>query len=100
MRSRGFFYQGFIMMNPKERMHQTIENMIGDLLKMQDLVIQLSRETHELHVAKEHEEKHRLMKEQITQLQSRMETVKEFLATVNSRPLIPGAKMTEVDIAL
>ncbi|MHB1048574.1 MAG: hypothetical protein ACYC09_00735 [Bacteroidota bacterium] len=87
------------MMNPKERMHQTIENMIGDLLKMQDLVIQLSRETHELHVAKEHEEKHRLMKEQITQLQSRMETVKEFLATVNSRPLIPGAKMTEVDIA-
>ncbi len=88
------------MMNPKERMHQTIEQMIQDLLKMQDLVIQLSRETHELHVAKEHEEKHRLMKEQVTQLQSRMETVKEFLATINSRPMIRNGRMTEVDIAL
>ncbi len=81
-------------------MHQTIEQMIQDLLKMQDLVIQLSRETHELHVAKEHEEKHRLMKEQVTQLQSRMETVKEFLATINSRPMIRNGRMTEVDIAL
>ena len=88
------------MMNPKERMHQTIEQMIQDLLKMQDLVIQLYRETHELHVPKEHEEKHRLMKEQVTQLQSRMETVKEFLATINSRPMIRNGRMTEVDIAL
>lgn len=73
--------------------------LIDDVLKMQDIVIQLSRGTFELHVAPEHEEKHRLMKEQIGELQKRIDRVKDFLVTVDPRSVSTGKKLTEIDIA-
>lgn len=86
-------------MNARERMHRSIEQMIDDIIKMQDIAIQLSRETYELHVAKEHEAKHHLMKEQISQLQTRLERVQEFLVTVDPRSVSREHSRTEIDIA-
>jgi hypothetical protein len=86
-------------MNPKERMHHSIENIVGDVLKMQDIVVQLSREIRELHVAKEHESKHGLMKEQIAELQSRMDSTQDFLVACDNLSVSRENKLTEVDVA-
>ena len=86
-------------MKPKERMHNSIENIVNDMLKMQDIVVQLSREIRELHVAKEHEPKHGLMKEQIGELQSRLESAQDFLVACDNLSAGKDNRMTEVDIA-
>ncbi len=86
-------------MKPKERMHNSIENIVNDMLKMQDIVVQLSREIRELHVAKEHEPKHGLMKEQIGELQSRLESTQDFLVACDNLSTGKDNRMTEVDIA-
>lgn len=85
-------------MNPKQRMHNSIENIVGDMLKMQDIVIQLSREIRELHVAKEHESKHNLMKEQIAELQSRLDSTQDFLIACDNLSVSRENKLTEVDV--
>ena len=86
-------------MNPKQRMHNSIENIVGDMLKMQDIVIQLSREIRELHVAKEHEPKHDLMKKQIAELQSRLDSTQDFLVACDNLSTTSENKMTEIDVA-
>ena len=85
-------------MKPKERMHNSIQNIVGDVLKMQDIVVQLSREIRELHVAKEHEPKHGLMKEQIGELQSRLESTQDFLVACDNLVGDKDNRKTEIDI--
>ena len=86
-------------MKAKERMHDSIQNIVGDVLKMQDIVIQLSREIRELHVAKEHEPKHGLMKEQIGELQLRLESAQDFLVACDNLSAGRENRKTEIDVA-
>lgn len=85
--------------NSKERMFNSIERTIGDIAKMQDVVIKLSREIHELHVAKEHETKITVMKEQVGQLSSQMKTMQEFLYSCEHPTHHTEQRLTEVDVA-
>jgi hypothetical protein len=87
-------------MNAKDRMHQSIENVTNDMLKMQDLVVRLSREIYELHVAKEHEPKQLLMKEQIGELQSRLDSTQDFLVACDNLTVHRENRLTEIDVAL
>lgn len=88
------------MMNAKERMHRSIEHVIDDVLKMQDLVIKLSREIHELHVMHEHTKNLAQMKEQIGELHTRLEGVQEFLILCENRAVHPSETKTEIDVIL
>lgn len=88
------------MTNAKERMHQSIEHVIEDVLKMRDVVIKLSREIHELHVSHEHTKKLALMKEQIGELHTRLEGVQEFLILCENRVVHPSDVKTEIDVIL
>lgn len=87
-------------MNAKERMHNSIEQVVDSLVRMQDVVIKLSREIHGLHVAKEHETTLAGMKTQVSELQAQIEQMQEFLYVCDSRVEHPGKRMTEIDIAL
>ncbi len=86
-------------MNSKQRMFHSIEHTINDIAKMQDVVIKLTREIHELHVAKEHETKIALMKEQVGQLSSQMKTMQEFLYSCEHPTHHTEQRLTEVDVA-
>lgn len=88
------------MMNAKERMHNSIEHVIDDVLKMQDLVIKLSREIHELHVTHEHTGKLAMMKEQIGELHTRLEGIQEFMILCENKMEHPSDIKTEIDVIL
>lgn len=88
------------MINAKERMHNSIEHVIEDVLKMQDLVIKLSREVHELHVAHEHAHKLEKMKEQIEALHTRLEGVQDFMIACENKTEHPADMKTEIDVIL
>ena len=88
------------MMNSKERMHHSIEHVIDDVLKMQDLVIKLSREIHELHVPNEHTNKLAMMKEQIGELHTRLEGVQDFMILCENKMAHPADMKTEIDVIL
>lgn len=88
------------MMNAKERMHNSIEHVIDDVLKMQDLVIKLSREIHELHVTHEHTTKLAMMKEQIGELHTRLEGIQEFMILCENKAVHPSDMKTEIDVIL
>ena len=87
-------------MNSKERMFHSIEHTINDIAKMQDIVIKLTREIHELHVAKEHEIKIAAMKEQIGSLSSKLQTMQDFLYSCEHPTHHQEQRLTEVDVAL
>lgn len=86
-------------MNPKERMFQSIENAINDIAKMQDVVIKLTREIHELHVAKEHDSKLSMMKEQVNELKKRMDAMQEFLYSCERPTEYKERRLSEIDVA-
>ncbi|MFA6457526.1 MAG: hypothetical protein WCW40_11955 [Bacteroidota bacterium] len=87
-------------MNAKERMYHSIEHVITDIAKMQDVVIKLTREIHELHVAKEHEPKLGLMKEQVGALKAQMETMQEFLYSCERPTEYAEKRLSEIDVVL
>ncbi len=86
-------------MNSKERMFNSIEHTINEIAKIQDIVIKLTREIHELHVAKEHETKIAAMKEQIGVLSSKLQTMQEFLYSCEHPTHQQEKRLTEVDVA-
>jgi hypothetical protein len=86
-------------MNPKERMFHSIERTIGDITKIQDVVIKLTREIHELHVTKEHEAKLSLMKEQVNELKMKMDAMQEFLYSCERPTEYKERRMSEIDVA-
>jgi predicted translin family RNA/ssDNA-binding protein len=87
-------------MNAKERMFHSIEHVIGDITKMQDIVIKLTREIHELHVSKEHEAKLSAMKEQVNDLKKQMDTMQEFLYSCERPTEYKERGLSEIDVAL
>ncbi len=88
------------MVNAKERMHNSIEHIVLDVVKVQDVSIQLSREIYGLHVAKEHEQTLAAMKQQISDLQMQLKQMQEFLYSCESRVVVPDERMTEIDVAM
>ncbi|KAB2925387.1 MAG: hypothetical protein F9K22_03730 [Bacteroidetes bacterium] len=86
-------------MNSNDRMHGILETMLGDVITMQNIAIQLSRATYQLHVAGEHREKHHLMKEQLAQLQTRLDRLQGSLVSAEMRTVVREQVLTEVDIA-
>jgi hypothetical protein len=87
-------------MNAKERMFHSIEHVIGDITKMQDIVIILTREIHELHVTKEHEAKLSAMKEQVNNLKKQMDTMQEFLYSCERPTEYKERRLSEIDVVL
>ncbi len=87
-------------MNKKEKMFHSIERAIADIAKMQDLVIQLTREIHELHVAQEHDAKRALMKEQVGVLKTRLDAMQEFLYACERPTEYVEKQLFEVDVVL
>jgi len=87
-------------MNAKERMYHSIEHVITDITRMQDMVIKLTREIHELHVAKEHEPKLGLMKEQVQLLKGQMDTMQEFLYSCERPTEYSEKRLLEIDVVL
>lgn len=86
-------------MNAKERMFHSIEHTINDIAKMQDIVIKLTREIHEVHVAKEHEAKLVVMKEQVNALKTRMDAMQEFLYSCERPTEFKERRLSEIDVA-
>jgi Trm5-related predicted tRNA methylase len=86
-------------MNAKERMFHSIENAIKDVTAMQDVVIKLTREIHELHVTKEHEAKLGMMKEQADELKKRMDALQEFLYACERPTEFKERRLSEIDVA-
>lgn len=86
-------------MNPKERMFHAIERTIRDIAAMQDVVIRLTREIHEVHVAKEHDQKLALMKEQIQELKVKMDAMQEFLYACERPAGFSDRKVSEIDFS-
>lgn len=87
-------------MNAKERMFHSIEHAITDIAKMQDVVIKLTREIHEIHVAKEHDTKLALMKEHVNTLKTRMDAMQEFLYSCERPTEFKERRLSEIDVAL
>jgi len=87
-------------MNAKERMFHSIEHVINDISKMQDVVIKLTREIHEVHVAKEHDAKLAAMKDQVNLLKKQMDTMQEFLYSCERPTEFQERKLSEIDVAL
>ncbi len=87
-------------MNPKERMINSIEHAIHDITKMQDVVIKLTREIHELHVAKEHHNKILAMKEQVGELKMRLDGMQEFLYSCERPTEYNEKRLSEIDVVL
>jgi hypothetical protein len=86
-------------MNAKERMFHSIEHTINDIAKMQDIVIKLTREIHEVHVAKEHEAKLVVMKEQVNALKMQMDAMQEFLYSCERPTEFKERRLSEIDVA-
>ncbi len=86
-------------MKPKERMFHAIERTIKDLAAMQDVLIKLTRDIHEIHAAKEHEHKLKEMKEFSHDLKEKMDAMQEFLYSCEKPTESSGRTMSEVDIA-
>ncbi|NUN69520.1 MAG: hypothetical protein HUU02_07385 [Bacteroidetes bacterium] len=86
-------------MNAKERMFRSIESAIKDITSMQDIVIKLTREIHELHVMKEHEAKLGLMKGQVDELKNRMDAMQEFLYSCERPTEYKERRLSEIDVA-
>ncbi|MEI7907355.1 MAG: hypothetical protein WCI84_08370 [Bacteroidota bacterium] len=86
-------------MNAKERMFHSIEHTINDIAKMQDIVIKLTREIHEVHVAKEHEAKLVVMKEQVNALKTQMDAMQEFLYSCERPTEFKERRLSEIDVA-
>jgi len=86
-------------MNSKEQMFHSIENAIKDVTAMQDVVIKLTREIHELHVTKEHEAKLGMMKEQADELKKRMDVLQEFLYACERPTEFKERRLSEIDVA-
>jgi hypothetical protein len=80
-------------------MFNSIEHTINEIAKIQDIVIKLTREIYELHVAKEHEPKIVAMKEQIDALSSKLQTMQEFLYSCERPTHHQENRLTEVDVA-
>lgn len=88
------------MVEAREKMHKSIEHIVHDVVKVQDVSIKLSREIHGLHVAKEHEQRLEEMKKQINDLQAQLDQMQEFLYSCEPRVTHPEQGMTEIDVLL
>lgn len=88
------------MVEARERMHKSIDRIVHDVVKVQDISIKLSREIFGLHVAKEHEQKLEDMKKQISDLQQQLEQMQEFLYSCETRVVHPEEGLTEIDVAM
>ena len=88
------------MVEAREKMHKSIDRIVHDVVKVQDISIKLSREIFGLHVAKEHEQKLEEMKREISGLQVQLEQLQEFLYSCESRVVHPEEGMTEIDVAM
>ncbi len=86
-------------MKSKERMFNAIEETIKEIASMQDSVIKLTREIHELHVAKEHEAKIAAMKVQVGTLSTKLQAMQEFLYSCERPTHHQENRMTEIDVA-
>lgn len=87
-------------MNPKQKMFHAIEQTINDITKIQDVVIKLTREIHELHVAPEHESKRTSMKEYVDTLKTRMDVMQEFLYSCEHPTEHKERRLSEIDVVL
>lgn len=87
-------------MNARERMFHSIEHAINDIAKMQDTVIKLTRNINEVHVAKEHDDKLVMMKEQVKELKLKMDSMQEFLYSCERPTEIKERRLSEIDVAL
>ena len=87
-------------MNPKQKMFHSIEQTINDIAKMQDIVIKLTRDIHELHVAAEHEPKRAAMKEYVDVLKTRMDAMQEFLYSCEHPTEHKEQRLSEIDVVL
>ena len=81
-------------------MFHSIEHVINDIAKMQDVVIKLTREIHEIHVAKEHDAKLAMMKEHVNELKTKMDTMQEFLYSCERPTEYKERRLSEIDVAL
>ncbi len=86
-------------MNAHDRMFNAIELAINDIVKMQDIVIKLTRNINEVHVAKEHDEKLVLMKDQVQALKLRMDSMQEFLYSCERPTEFKERRLSEIDVA-
>ena len=86
--------------NAKERMFNSIERVINDIAKAQDVLIKLTREIHEVHVSKEHDGKLALMKEHAALLKKQMDEMQEFLYSCERPTHHTESRLSEIDVAM
>ncbi len=87
-------------MNARERMFHSIEHAVNDITKMQDIVIKLTRNINELHVANEHGEKLASMKDDVQALKLKMDSMQEFLYACERPTEFKERRLSEIDVAL
>ena len=86
-------------MNARERMFHSIEHAVNDIARMQDIAIRITRGLHEVHVAKEHEAKIALMREDMQTLRTRMDAMQEFLYSCERPTQVTERRLSEIDVA-
>jgi hypothetical protein len=86
-------------MNAHDRMFNAIELAINDIVKMQDIVIKLTRNINELHVANEHGEKLATMKDDVHALKLKMDSMQEFLYSCERPTEFKERRLSEIDVA-
>ncbi len=86
-------------MNAHDRMFKAIELAINDIVKMQDIVIKLTRNINELHVANEHGEKLATMKDDVHALKLKMDSMQEFLYSCERPTEFKERRLSEIDVA-
>ncbi|MBW7887201.1 MAG: hypothetical protein H3C35_02435 [Bacteroidetes bacterium] len=72
-------------MNAKKMMFESIDQLAIDLLKLQDIIIELRRESEEIHVTSEHTAKLATMKEQLQIVQTKLESMQDFVVSCQRR---------------
>ena len=87
-------------MNARERMFHSIEQAVNDIAKMQDIVIKLTRNINELHVANEHGGKLASMKDDVHALKLKMDSMQEFLYACERPTEFKERRLSEIDVAL
>lgn len=72
-------------MPTKKKMFESMEQLRVNILKIQDIVIELRRESEELHVAAEHEIKLSNMKCQLQMVHVKLESMQDFVDSCQRR---------------
>ena len=72
-------------MDAKKVMHDSIDQLAIDVLKLQDITIIVRRDMEDLHVSPEHKEKLTRIKDHLITMHERLESVHEFVLSCQRR---------------